>query len=207
MRLLMMFAIVGTVFSQDGDQTEAPPVVGDLADKCNGRFRCPPIIPPIETDETGDRDYEIRTYSSANWTWIGTEYEQGVSFRKLFNYINANGIQMTIPVPKKIRSDGNSTMYFYIPSVTDNVPRTNDPSIETTQPQLPRAFFVRKFGGKATITDYRNNVDALMEDVAGDSTELNPLNYNEDAWFKVGYDAPWAPVNGRLNEVWLEKLD
>jgi len=98
--------------------------------------------------------YEIRTYDSNTWTWMGTTYApddrtaRRGAFMGLFGYIKANNISMTIPVPKKVNTDGTQTMYFYIPMAESDLDIDPDkyPRIEIHQ--LPTTFYVRAWTTK-----------------------------------------------------------
>lgn len=172
---------------------------GQKPDDC-GEYACPSYT----TVDNGD--YEVRTYTGRS-SWVKTGGRSfmgsGMMFMRLFRYINANNIKMTIPVlTKKQTGSSRIEMFFYLDEDTPPTPRSRSVSLVYME---SKEFYVRSFttpGGMwnwPSNSDFEREVAALRRDINDESL------YDTAAYYRVGYTPPMHSED-RHSEVWLEKL-
>lgn len=179
--------------------------------------------PKYELVKSLNEIVEIRKYAPSKWVCTSVEGEadkyksdyQSNMFGKLFNYISGKNdknerISMTAPVTvvyntdasEKIKptSDVKMTMGFFVPS--EKQEQTPDPTNKDTflRNESEMTVAVIRFGGYASMNDYLNYRDQLLQ-VLGDEAK----NYDAINFMTAGYDPPFKPIN-RTNEVWLRKI-
>ena len=146
--------------------------------------------------------YEIRKYSDrlAIETII---YNQGSSFRKLFNYISGNNenkeeISMTTPVTQ-VEKKGNMTMQFYLPSKfnKDNTPSPSNSEVKVLN--IKGGYYaVIKYSGRASDKNFIKHKSILENELKKDDMSiLSPP-------IKATYDGPFTLPMNRRNEVMFE---
>jgi len=149
---------------------------------------------------------ELRTYQpTVTWMSVGPGSNENNMFMKLFDYIKANKIDMTIPVPKKYNVLPNgrpalASMSFYI--VENNPPQPTNGELykETwTNKQMYTRSFSMSFGWWRwpSDSDFQRELGKLKKtlDAAG-------LAYKEGTYYQSQLSSPWT--FDKKGEVWLE---
>ena len=143
--------------------------------------------------------YEIRKYSDrlAIETII---YNQGSSFRKLFNYISGNNenkekISMTTPVTQ-IEKKGSMTMQFYLPSKfnKDNIPSPSNSDVKILN--IKGGYYaVIKYSGRASDKNFIKYKEILKNELKKNDILIlsSPI--------KATYDKPFTLPMLRRNEA------
>ncbi|MDB4082305.1 heme-binding protein [Candidatus Pelagibacter sp.] len=143
--------------------------------------------------------YEIRKYSDrlAIETII---YNQGSSFRKLFNYISGNNenkeeISMTTPVTQ-IEKKGSMTMQFYLPSKfnKDNIPSPSNSDVKILN--IKGGYYaVIKYSGRASDKNFIKHKNILKNELKKNDILIlsSPI--------KATYDKPFTLPMLRRNEA------
>ena len=148
--------------------------------------------------------YEIRKYSDRLAIETIT-YNQGSSFRKLFNYISGNNenkeeISMTTPVTQ-IEKKGNMTMQFYLPSKfnKDNIPSPSNSDVKILN--IKGGYYaVIKYSGRASDKNFIKHKDILKNKLKKNNILIlsSPI--------KATYDKPFTLPMLRRNEA-MFKID
>ena len=148
--------------------------------------------------------YEIRKYSDRLAIETIT-YNQGSSFRKLFNYISGNNenkeeISMTTPVTQ-VEKKGNMTMQFYLPSKfnKDNIPSPSNSDVKILN--IKGGYYaVIKYSGRASDKNFIKHKDILKNELKKNDILIlsSPI--------KATYDKPFTLPMLRRNEA-MFKVD
>ena len=148
--------------------------------------------------------YEIRKYSDRLAIETIT-YNQGSSFRKLFNYISGNNenkeeISMTTPVTQ-IEKKGSMTMQFYLPSKfnKDNIPSPSNSDVKILN--IKGGYYaVIKYSGRASDKNFIKHKDILKNELKKNDILIlsSPI--------KATYDKPFTLPMLRRNEA-MFKID
>ena len=148
--------------------------------------------------------YEIRKYSDRLAIETIT-FNQGSSFRKLFNYISGNNenkeeISMTTPVTQ-IEKKGSMTMQFYLPSKfnKDNIPSPSNSDIKILN--IKGGYYaVIKYSGRASDKNFIKHKDILKNELKKNDILIlsSPI--------KATYDKPFTLPMLRRNEA-MFKVD
>ena len=148
--------------------------------------------------------YEIRKYSDRLAIETIT-YNQGSSFRKLFNYISGNNenkeeISMTTPVTQ-IEKKGSMTMQFYLPSKfnKDNIPNPSNSDVKILN--IKGGYYaVIKYSGRASDKNFIKHKNILKNELKKNDILIlsSPI--------KATYDKPFTLPMLRRNEA-MFKID
>ena len=148
--------------------------------------------------------YEIRKYSDRLAIETIT-FNQGSSFRKLFNYISGNNenkeeISMTTPVTQ-IEKKGSMTMQFYLPSKfnKDNIPSPSNSDVKILN--IKSGYYaVIKYSGRASDKNFIKHKDILKNELKKNDILIlsSPI--------KATYDKPFTLPMLRKNEA-MFKID
>jgi hypothetical protein len=148
--------------------------------------------------------YEIRKYSDRLAIETIT-FNQGSSFRKLFNYISGNNenkeeISMTTPVTQ-IEKKGSMTMQFYLPSKfnKDNIPSPSNSDVKILN--IKGGYYaVIKYSGRASDKNFIKHKNILKNELKKNDILIlsSPI--------KAIYDKPFTLPMLRRNEA-MFKID
>ena len=170
-------------------------------------------------------DFEVRRYAPylVAETAIDGAYEEGrnAAFRRLFGYITGNNktderIEMTVPVTSTPRdrsavgaTNGSaasapeagadvSVMQFMVPGefTMDTVPEPRDPRVRIRM-LAEQVFAVRRYSGRWTEENYRENEDLLRRQLAAAGLAANGPS------IFAAYNGPFTPWFLRRNEVMI----
>ncbi|XP_068434451.1 heme-binding protein 2 [Clinocottus analis] len=157
-------------------------------------------------------DYEVRHYESVNWVSTDEEswsmdFASMTTFKRLFNYIKENDIQMTAPVIIEVPTTGlwlewsTYKMSFLLPvEHQQNPPPPSDVNVYINQmPEMK--VYVRSYGGWMVGISDKIKANSL-------SSALNAVGakYTKSSHYGVGYNSPMTMLN-RHNEVWFVSED
>ena len=143
--------------------------------------------------------YEIREYSDRLVVQAAI-YNDGGTFRKLFNYISganksSEKIEMTRPVTQ-IKKDNLSFMQFYLPSkfnkITTPIPSNPDVKIKLIK---KGHFAVIRYSGRSSDKNFSKHSKILYNELLEDKILINGLA------IKATYNSPFTPPPLRRNEV------
>jgi hypothetical protein len=121
-------------------------------------------------------------------TWIATEIEGGyfqssdVLFRRLFDYIKANEISMTVPVEARLE---NAEMRFHLPSGKGAVPDTS-----LIQVREKGVRHVARLGGEGSYS--KDNIAPVLSRLEA-WVATTPEWHADGPAYAVFWDGPFTP--------------
>jgi hypothetical protein len=154
----------------------------------------------------GYKDFEIRRYASANFSYVQLEsntYEQSSSngFRQLAGYIfggNERGQEIAMTSPVEMEMDIKMTMKFLIPKEHDiaDLPKPDNENVKfKREPErIVAAIRFSGYANDAKIAYYKKALKKILQ--------IQGLQHNGEFSF-LGYNSPFDFFN-RRNEVIVE---
>merc|ERR1712142_605553 len=162
-----------------------------------------------EDDQPESEEYTVYTMKAAKWACANTTSENrncaiNKLFKKLFDYINENGIKMTIPVATKVEGN-NYTQCFYLPEI--NQENTPEPDADSgvfimDKPEL-KILSLKFESWGFDPQEFIDQKEHLEELVAEEGTH----DYEKDVFITAVFTDPskaWRDEDVELHsEVWL----
>jgi len=162
---------------------------------------------PYTVTQTHSGGVQERLYPAMSWMCnkrtenTESDIQRSSLFWPLFSYIQGGNadltmIPMTIPVTTLVtHTNGQVTLEMCFFMGADTPPASTNPAVYLKQ-EGERRIVTRTVGGYMDTEAWKVEAEELR-----DALHQQGINFVEDRWYQVGYDAPHKFWN-RRNEIW-----